>query len=75
MPVSGAIVEIEEGTEEAVLSGLARIPEVSVYGMKENRIVIVIDGGSLGVIEKSTNRIQSMEGVTGVFPVYSTIDE
>jgi nitrate reductase NapAB chaperone NapD len=75
MPVSSAIVEIEEGIAEAVLNGLALIPEVSVYGMKENKIVIVIDGGSMGVIEESTNKIQSMEGVTGVFPVYSTIDE
>ncbi len=75
MPVSSAIVEIEEGTGEAILNGLSRIPEASVYGIKENKIVVVIDGDSMGTIEECTKKILSMEGVTGVFPVYSSIDE
>ena len=75
MPVSSAIVEIEEGTDEAVLSSLSSMDAVTVYGMKENKIVIVIDADSLGVIEESTMKIMSMEGVTGVFPVYSSVDE
>jgi nitrate reductase NapAB chaperone NapD len=75
MPVSSAIVEIEESAGEAVLSSLSSMHTVTVYGMKENRIVIVIDADSLGVIEESTRKIMSMEGVTGVFPVYSSVDE
>ncbi len=75
MPVSSAIVEIEDGKSETVLSGLSRISEVSVYGMKENKIVVVIDGDSMSFIDESIRKIQSLEGVTGVFPVYSSIDE
>ncbi len=75
MPVSSAIVEIEESAGEAVLSSLSSMEAVTVYGMKENKIVIVIDADSLGVIEESTKKIMSMEGVTGVFPVYSSVDE
>ena len=75
MPVSSAIVEIEESAGEAVLSSLSSIDAVSVYGIKENKIVIVIDADSLGIIEESTKKIMSMEGVTGVFPVYSSVDE
>lgn len=75
MPVSSAIVEFEEGTGEAVLSSLSSMPAITVYGMKENKIVIVIDAESLGVIEENTKKIMSMEGVTGVFPVYSSVDE
>ena len=75
MPVSSAIVEIEEGAEEIVLKGISVMPTVSVYGIKENKIVIVIDGDSMGVIDESTKKLLSMEGVTGVFPVYSSIDE
>ena len=75
MPVSSAIVEIDEGAGEAVLNGLSSMHDVTVYGMKENKIVIVIDADSLGVIEESTKKIMSMEGVTGVFPVYSSVDE
>jgi len=75
MPVSSAIVEIEESAGEAVLSSLSSMEAVTVYGMKENKIVIVIDADSLGIIEESTKKIMSMEGVTGVFPVYSSVDE
>ena len=75
MPVSSAIVELEVGAGEAVLNSLSTMHAVTVYGMKENKIVIVIDADSLGVIEESTKKIMSMEGVTGVFPVYSSVDE
>jgi nitrate reductase NapAB chaperone NapD len=75
MPVSSAIVEIEESAGEAVLSSLSSMDAVTVYGMKENKIVIVIDAHSVGIIEESTKKIMSMEGVTGVFPVYSSVDE
>ncbi len=75
MHVSSAIVEIEEGSGEAVLGGLSSMPAISVYGVKENKIVIVIDGESLDVVETSTKAIMKMEGVIGVFPVYSSVDE
>ena len=75
MPVSSAIVEIEESAGEAVLNSISSMDEVTVYGMKENKIVIVIDADSMGIIEESTRKIMSMEGVTGVFPVYSSVDE
>lgn len=76
MPVSSAIVEIEGGTAgEAVLNSLSSMPAITVYGVKDNRIVIVIEGDSIGAIESSTREIISLEGVTGVFPVYSSTDE
>jgi nitrate reductase NapAB chaperone NapD len=75
MPIASAVVEIAEGLSEAVLGSLTLIPEVSVYGVKENQIVVVMDGDSMGVIEESIRKIQLLEGVTGVYPVYSSIDE
>lgn len=75
MPVSSAVVEIEEGTGDAVLRNLSSLSAVTVYGIKDNKIVIVIDAYSLGVVESSTREIMSIEGVTGVFPAYSSIDE
>ena len=76
MPVSSAIVEIEAGAAgEAVLCSLSSMDTVTVYGIKENKIVIVIDAKTIGGIEESTKRIESIEGVTGVFSVYSSIDE
>jgi nitrate reductase NapAB chaperone NapD len=75
MPIASAVVEIAEGLSEAVLGSLALIPEVSVYGVKENQIVVVMDGDSMGGIEESIRKIQLLEGVTGVYPVYSSIDE
>jgi len=75
MPIASAVVEIQEGLGEAVLGSLALMPEVSVYGVKENQIVVVMDGDSMGVIEQSIRKMQILEGVTGVYPVYSSIDE
>ena len=75
MPIASAVVETEEGLIGAVLGILALMPEVSVYGVKENQIVVVMDGDSIGVIEESIRKMQRLEGVTGVYPVYSSIDE
>ncbi len=75
MPIASAVVETEEGLIGAVLGILAQMPEVSVYGVKENQIVVVMDGDSIGVIEESIRNMQTLEGVVGVYPVYSSIDE
>ncbi|HMK55040.1 MAG TPA: chaperone NapD [Dissulfurispiraceae bacterium] len=75
MPVSSAIVEIDVSAGEAVLGSLSSMSAISVYGMKDNKIVIVIDAESLEIMEENTRKIMSLEGVIGVFPVYSSVDE
>ncbi|HMK61916.1 MAG TPA: chaperone NapD [Dissulfurispiraceae bacterium] len=75
MPISSAIVEIGENTGEVVLSSLSAMSSVNAYGIKDNKIVIVIDAESLNALDESMKKIMSIEGVIGVFPVYSSVDE
>lgn len=71
MAVTGVIVEIEDGAGGAVLNGLAGIENVSVYGIKENKVVTVIEGRDMSAIDDTIKGINAMERVIGVFPVYS----
>lgn len=71
MPVASVIVEVEEGTGEAVLNSLSKIDNVSVYGIKDNQIVTVIEGNELEELEDTIRILYSLNNVIGVFPVFS----
>lgn len=71
MPVASVIVEVEEGTGEAVLNSLSKIDNVSVYGIKDNQIVTVIEGNELEELEDTISILYSLNNVIGVFPVFS----
>ena len=71
MAVASVIVEIEGDFSEAVLSSLAKIHNASVYGIKENQIVTVIEGDTPHTIEETIKQLYSLEGVIGVYPVFA----
>lgn len=71
MPVTSVVIEIKDGVGEDVLGRLARVPHVNVYGTKENQIVTVIEGESAGEVDEIVRTIQALDGVVGVYPVYS----
>ncbi len=71
MAVASVIVEFENGAGEAVLNSLAGINNVSVYGIKDNQIVTVIDGDDMWIVEETIKRIYAIEKVIGVYPVYA----
>lgn len=71
MAVTGIIGEFEDGAGEAVLNSLAMIDNVSVYGVKENQIVAVIEGDDMNSVEKTMKVMYAIDGILGVFPVFS----
>jgi nitrate reductase NapAB chaperone NapD len=71
MAVVSAIVEINEGMCEAVLSSLAQISDLNVYGFKDSQIVTVIEGDSVEAVEKIMKHLYTIEHVTGVYPVFA----
>ncbi len=75
MPVSGVVVEIEEGTSEAVFHSLAQIDSISVFGVKDTQIVVVIEADAIGIIEERVKEMSAITHVTGVYPVFSAEDE
>lgn len=71
MAVAGMVVEIREGSSEAVLHSLALVEDVTVYGIKDNHIITVMEADDLAAMEVMLNDIHAIEGVMGVFPVYA----
>ncbi len=69
--VASVIVEIENGTGEAVLNSLARMDNISVYGVKDNQIVTVIEGSDMKIVKDNIKNIYALEGVIGVYPVFA----
>lgn len=71
MTISSAVVEIRNGSSENVLNSLARIENVSVFGIKDNQIVAVIEDRDIWGMQDTMKKIYSIENVIGVYPVYA----
>ena len=71
MAIASVIVEIEDGASEAVLGGIAQIAQATVYGIKENQIVTVIEGGDSRELDKVIRQLSVLDKVIGVYPVYA----
>ena len=71
MTISSAVVEISNGAGEAVLGSLAGIENVSVYGVKDNQIVAVIEDRDMTGIQDTIKKIYGIDSVVGVYPVYA----
>lgn len=69
MSIAGIIVEVQNGAEASVLTGLAQIPQISVYGVKENQIVTVIEADNEASVNDTVSRVSLFDGVLGVYPV------
>lgn len=69
MPIASMVVEILDGSGERMLGKLARIPQVSVYGIKENQIVTVIEGESMAAVNETVREVSAFDEVLGVYPV------
>jgi nitrate reductase NapAB chaperone NapD len=71
MAVSSIIVEIEEGAIEQVLHRLGSVPGISVFGVKDNQIVAVIEAETLPAVNDVVKTVSELERVVGIYPVYT----
>lgn len=71
MPITSVIVESLPGTAAVTGEALAGLAGISVYGMKDNRIVTVIEGKSPTQIDGIMRKVLDIAGVIGVYPVYA----
>jgi len=69
MSIAGIIVEVRNGSDASVLAGLAQMPQISVFGVKENQIVTVIEGDNAASVNDAISRVSLFDGVLGVYPV------
>jgi nitrate reductase NapAB chaperone NapD len=75
MPIASAVVDIKDGSCEAVLGRLARIPRISVYGVKENQIVTVIEGPTINDVDATVKEVSMLDEVIGIYPVFVGEDD
>lgn len=75
MAVASVIVEIEDNSMEQVLPALGKVPGISVFGVKDNQIVTVVEGETLSSVNEIIKRLSEFERVTGVYPVYAGAHE
>ena len=75
MAIASVIVATEAGAVEAVAAELARLPNTTVYGSKDNEIVTVIEAVSAADLTAGLQRLAAVERVVGVYPVYAGVHE
>lgn len=71
MAISSIIVAIEDGAIEQVLPRLGAVAGVSVFGVKDNQIVAVIEAETLAAVNGIIKALSEFERVIGVYPVYA----
>ncbi len=74
MSIAGMIVEVLNGADASVLAGLAQMSQVSVYGIKDNQIVAVVEGENAASVNDAVRQVSLFDGVLGVYPVSITED-
>jgi nitrate reductase NapAB chaperone NapD len=69
--VSGAVVEIGKDASETVLRSLALLRNVSVFGIKDHQIVIVIEDDNMNGILNYMDKIREISSVVEAYPVFA----
>jgi nitrate reductase NapAB chaperone NapD len=69
MSIASMVVEILEGSDATVLGRLARMPQISVFGVKDNQIVTVIEAETAHAVNEAIRQVSLIEEVIGVYPV------
>lgn len=72
MAVASVIVETEEGAVETVLNSLDIISQASVYGVKDNQIVVVVEGDDLRAVNEVIEHFCTIDKIMGVHSVFAS---
>ncbi len=71
MGIISIIVKVKEEYLDRLIEIFERMPHVRVLGVKSNKIVLILDTDDMHVVAHKTKDIHEMEGVIGVYPVFS----
>ena len=71
METISIIVQIREVDRDALLKAFKAMPHVSVYGVRHDQIILTLDTDDIHVLAHKTREIQRMNGVAGVYPIFS----
>lgn len=71
MDIVSIIVQVREDVRNALARVFENMPHISIYGMKDNQIVLMLDTDDIHVLAHNIREIQKMDGVIVVHPVFS----
>jgi nitrate reductase NapAB chaperone NapD len=69
--VSGAVVQVGNDASETVLRSLALLRNVSVFGIKDHQIVVVIEDDNMNGILNHMEKIREISSVLEAYPVFA----
>lgn len=71
MDIISIIVQVKEGSHDTLLRTFEAMSHIGVHGIMSNQIVLSLDTDDIHVLAQTTREIQDMEGVLGVYPIFS----
>ncbi|OGW25707.1 MAG: hypothetical protein A2X55_05365 [Nitrospirae bacterium GWB2_47_37] len=71
MEIINMIVQVKEGFHDTLLRVFEAMSHISVHGIMSNQIVLALDTDDIHVLARTTKKIQDMEGVLGIYPIFS----
>ena len=69
--IVGIIVQVNEGLRDVLIKDFEAMPNINIYGMKDNQIVLILDTDDLHVLTQKIQEITKMNGVIRVYPIFS----
>lgn len=71
LEIVGFIINIKEELRDNALKALKDMSHVSIYGARNNQIVLLTDTDEVGILAKKIKEIQAINGVVDVYPIFS----
>ena len=73
--ISSAVVLVKPGMLDAVVSGLAALPETDVVAAEGSKIVVVMEGSGRGEVGGRLATIAAIDGVVAANMVFEHVEE
>lgn len=70
MQITSLVVEFVEDKREEAKKALLSYKNLTIYGEKDNKFVIVIETKDIGSIESFMKDISKISSITNIIPVY-----
>ncbi|MFO0751834.1 MAG: chaperone NapD [Thermodesulfovibrionales bacterium] len=67
----GFVVRIEKHARDLLSDSFSRKPHVHVHAVRDDQIILLLDTDDIHVIAQNTKDINEMQGVVGVYPIFS----
>jgi nitrate reductase NapAB chaperone NapD len=71
MDITSVIVETDTGMSGAVLHHLACLQNTTVFGFKDDKIIVVLESEDPDELKKMTDDLLAVEYVVSVSPVFT----